>query len=538
MRDTLFPLTLLIGLLLFAGTALADGEKIIFLHHSTGGNVYREGNVPDWLHTYNPTLEISERNYPTNGYPWSNYPYDYWNLWINGACAPGNPNMECLNNLAAEFDVIIFKHCFPGAAIQPDTGTPDVSSNRKSLENYKAQYRALRAEMDKYPDTIFIIWTLAPLHRLATNPEQAARAWQFVQWVKNEFLVEDGREHPNIFIFDFFGIVAEKRANPPEGQQYCLKYEYERSHTGSDSHPNTLANQTAGPLFAKCIADAVAKYHSSARDVQRFSGDFSGTYWGGDSGSWNFWIGVNGLAGGAITNERAERFQLTGSITNEGDLTLCTPQRFCLYGHIDPATPNAIAGDWHDETSGHEGTFSGERIGPSWIRVGGAVKTGSGGPVCAMVLANGQYQFSDSATGVYDFNERGIPLDEDGQLTIFAFADGFAPFKQVITPDAAADFQIVMDPVDPTTPEIDLSMDVEGIDSQANLAFISGQVKDQYGNPICAMVLANGQYQFSDMATGSYGFYKTGIPFNQDGLITLFVFADGFQPYKLTYSLY
>ena len=254
----------------WVGSVFADGEKVIFLHHSTGGNVYNEGDVQQWLHTYNPSLEISERAYPANGYPWANYPYDYWNLWINGKCQSGNTGMECLDNLADEYDVIIFKHCFPGAAVQPDIGTPDVTSARKSLENYKAQYRALRDEMDQYPDTTFIIWTLAPLHRLATNPDQAARAWQFVQWVKHDFLSEDGKAHPNIFIFDFFGIVAENRPDPPEGQQYCLRYEYERSHSGSDSHPNRLANETAGPLFARCIADAVAKKPPVAKKAEAY----------------------------------------------------------------------------------------------------------------------------------------------------------------------------------------------------------------------------------------------------------------------------
>ncbi len=255
---------------------MATGARVLFLHHSTGANVYNEGNVPHWLHTYDPDIEITERAYPTNGYPWANYPYDYWNLWINGKCQPGNPNMECLGNMAAAYDVIIFKHCFPGAAILPDTGTPDVTSSRKSLENYKAQYRALRGEMDRYPGTKFIIWTLVPLHRLATNPDQAARAHQFVEWVKRDFLTEDGKSHPNIFIFDFFGIVAEKRPAPPEGQQYCLCYEYERSHTGTDSHPNTLANETAGPIFARFIADVVhgtAPAGTMARAFGTVSGD-------------------------------------------------------------------------------------------------------------------------------------------------------------------------------------------------------------------------------------------------------------------------
>jgi len=89
--------------------------------------------------------------------------------------------MECLYNLADDYDVVIFKHCFPGSAILPDAGSPDVTSSRKNLENYKVQYRALRDEMGSYPDTTFIIWTLAPLHRLATNADQAAGAGKFVR---------------------------------------------------------------------------------------------------------------------------------------------------------------------------------------------------------------------------------------------------------------------------------------------------------------------------------------------------------------------
>ena len=58
-------------------------------------------------------------------------------------------------------------------------------NHEKSLENYKAQYRDLRAMMDSYSDTKFMVWTLAPLHRLDTDAQTAQRANEFVQWVKN-----------------------------------------------------------------------------------------------------------------------------------------------------------------------------------------------------------------------------------------------------------------------------------------------------------------------------------------------------------------
>lgn len=238
----------------------AFSQNVIFLHHSTGNNVFKEGNVPGLIDSYNKTygksLNVTERSYPDDPWPWSNYPYDYWKLWIDGSCNPDNPRIECIKSLAGKYDMIIFKHCFPGAGIKPNTGKPDITSDVKSLENYKEQYRALRSLFDSYPGTKFMVWTLAPLHRLATTPEDAVRAREFAVWVKKEWLKEDKKAHPNIYIFDFFSLVAELKAKPSDGVRYCLKYDYERDHSSSDSHPNLAANQYAGPLFAKAIERA------------------------------------------------------------------------------------------------------------------------------------------------------------------------------------------------------------------------------------------------------------------------------------------
>jgi hypothetical protein len=261
---TLITIILVVGITCPSPAGAADGnEKILFLHHSTGGAVYSQGEVAGWISAYNSAngtaYQIEERAYPNRPYPWHNYPYDYWNLWGNGNCDDAQPGIACLTSLARNYDVIIFKHCFPGAAILEDTGSPDIASARKSLENYQLQYRALRDLMDGYPDTQFIVWTLAPLHRLATTTSRAARARVFVDWVRDEWLTEDGRSHPNIAVFDFWGYVAEENKGTSTGQGpiNTLRYEYEKSHSGSDSHPNALANETIGPRFAAFIVDTI-----------------------------------------------------------------------------------------------------------------------------------------------------------------------------------------------------------------------------------------------------------------------------------------
>jgi hypothetical protein len=255
-------LTLLILSISIYFTAFTQNDSAIFLHHSTGGNVFSAGNVSTWINDFNTgngtDYYIKERSYPKSPWPWSNYPYDYWKLWIDGACNNDEAGIECLESIVQDYELVIYKHCFPGAGIAEPDGTPDITSSKKTVENYKLQYRALRDMMDNMPTQKFMLWTLAPLHRLATNHDQAGRAHEFVEWIKNDFLTEDGKEHPNIYIFDFYGLVAQLDPNTTNNDLYCLKYEYEGSHSGSDSHPNTAANEYVGPFFARAVVDALA----------------------------------------------------------------------------------------------------------------------------------------------------------------------------------------------------------------------------------------------------------------------------------------
>jgi len=54
-----------------------------------------------------------------------------------------------------------------------------------------------------------------------------------------------------------------------------------------------------------------------------------------------------------------------------------------------------------------------------------------GNPLCAMVLANGQYMFSCSGDGSDSLN---VPLDFNGEITLFNFVDGLQPYKQIFKP--------------------------------------------------------------------------------------------------------
>ncbi|MFC1789321.1 hypothetical protein ACFLZE_05370, partial [Thermodesulfobacteriota bacterium] len=153
--------------------------------------------------------------------------------------------------------------------------------------------------------------------------------------------------------------------------------------------------------------------------------------------------------------------------------------------------------------------------------------TYNGTPLCAMVLANGQYMFScEENQGKYELD---VPLDENGEITLFAFVDGLAPFKQILTPLEALDFDIEMELAGPDSKMPTVTRTVpESVDDPPGWVKFSGFVSLD-GTPLCAMVLANGQYMFS---CDPYGEYQLTVPLDPNGEITLFVFVDGLQPYK------
>lgn len=145
-------------------------------------------------------------------------------------------------------------------------------------------------------------------------------------------------------------------------------------------------------------------------------------------------------------------------------------------------------------------------------------------PLCALILANGQHMFSCSGDGSYNLT---VPLDANGTITLFSFASGFAPFKQVLTAGEAAVYQANMVRSD-IPRELDVSKFVTQI-SRPGWANLSGTVINN-GESVCAMVLANGQNMFT--CGKNLGKFNFEVPLDKEGNITLFGFASGFSPFK------
>jgi hypothetical protein len=173
---------------------------------------------------------------------------------------------------------------------------------------------------------------------------------------------------------------------------------------------------------------------------------------------------------------------------------------------------------------GHNSAFSHGAAKADWIHVGGNVDF-EGIPLCALVLINGVSQFSCDGNGRYDME---VPVDANGMITVQVFVDGFAPFNQIVTPDQAAAYPVAM-AQDQGSPSLDIGATYEPSATEGRL-FVSGSITIG-GAPVCALVLANGVSMFS---CGGAGQYSLDVPLDQDGNVTLMVFAAGFKPFKET----
>jgi hypothetical protein len=247
--------------------------SLFFLHHSVGRYLIQDGDVRAriaarsreggpvyrfWDHDYN-YIGLRNPDGVLLGY--------YYGIATGNTDPDGLRDLFTTDNSARDsimnkHDVIAFKSCFTAMHITSDS----------QLQEYKGYYLAMRDFFDQHPEKIFVIVSPPPLHRLATTLGEADRVRLFADWLcSSEYL--DG--HPNMVAFHLFDLLA----HPDDGSsdRNMLRYEYESSHTGNSSHPNDLANQTIGPMYADFMIQSAqslvaAETHSWSRVKAMYRG--------------------------------------------------------------------------------------------------------------------------------------------------------------------------------------------------------------------------------------------------------------------------
>jgi hypothetical protein len=164
------------------------------------------------------------------------------------------------------------------------------------------------------------------------------------------------------------------------------------------------------------------------------------------------------------------------------------------------------------------------------VDLSGTIKTPDGTDICAMVLASGQYIFSCNPVGVFSLED--LPRESNGTVKCQMYADRFFPEITMVTESGSEAFVMTRSGA---CPDYNVPYQPAFVPGSAGKEiYIAGEVLLQNSQtPICAMVLANGQYIFSCDGTGSY-FLK--IPLDNNGQFKLQVYADGFAPSIRTFD--
>ncbi|MDG4597655.1 MAG: hypothetical protein P9F75_18545 [Candidatus Contendobacter sp.] len=164
---------------------------------------------------------------------------------------------------------------------------------------------------------------------------------------------------------------------------------------------------------------------------------------------------------------------------------------------------------------------------PSGFRITGSV-TQDGAPLCALVLANGQFLFTCGdplPKGQFDLT---VPVDDQGQITLFGFSSGLAPFQQTLGPGA---LPASVNATRCATPKVTYTTTA----APEGRFRLTGSIT-LGGNPLCALVLANGQFMFTCGDPLPKGDFDLTVPPDDQGKITLFGFAAGLAPFQQTFS--
>ncbi len=265
----------------------ADGDGLVFLHHSCGRDWLNSGLLIRLL--ARPYLEtVRSITYGTEVAPDAGRPDSlrgehppghytdmrHWLPWFNDYLG----GVLRFGRSQGQHRIVVFKSCFPNSNILTDEGSPDPFAERKSAANYQAvfrhpdspvglyrragvDYRPLEAVFAAHPETLFVMVTAPPRHYGppdASTDDEAARARAFNRWLEHEWLPAYGAAHPgldNVAVYNWF----EKLAYPPEHPHHPGRLLF-RYGGLKDSHPNRRADRETAEDFVQWLDGVWAEF--------------------------------------------------------------------------------------------------------------------------------------------------------------------------------------------------------------------------------------------------------------------------------------
>jgi hypothetical protein len=205
--------------------------KLVFIHHSTGGNWLADpsqnalgGGLGSALMQNN--YYVSATNYgwgPDSIGDATDIPN--WPDWFGGSNSPtyldalyheNGQNFggfgswpRLASDPGGENEIILFKSCFPNSALEGNPNDPPSADGWLTVGHAKYVYNQILQYFGAHPEKLFVIITAPPL----TDPTYAANARAFNQWLVNNWLQENNYALQNVAVFDLYNVLTGPNAH-------------------------------------------------------------------------------------------------------------------------------------------------------------------------------------------------------------------------------------------------------------------------------------------------------------------------------------
>jgi hypothetical protein len=289
----------------------ASPVKLIFIHHSTGGNWLADPNEDQPYGGLGIALMNNNYYVSATNYEWGPYgigdrtDIPNWPEWFTGPnrdeilVALYHENSQnfgdfgswsrLATNPGGENEIIMFKSCFPNSDLWGNPGDPPLSEPNDyeyTVANAKAVYNNILTYFATRQDKLFIVITAPPMGQgeysqdVQTPAQRAANARAFNNWLVNDWL--DSYPYHNVAVFDYYNVLTSNgsatRADDPETNEEpndagwadgnhhrwrsgAVDYRKDINNdfsayptdTNWDSHPTTAGQQKATTEFVQLL---------------------------------------------------------------------------------------------------------------------------------------------------------------------------------------------------------------------------------------------------------------------------------------------
>ena len=261
--------------------------KLIFIHHSTGGNWLADSNTEQPYGALGTALMNNNYYVSATNYGWgpesigdlTDIPD--WPSWFTGTNSSTvlsslyteyNQNVGDFGSWArlavdpgGQNEIIMFKSCFPNSDLFGNTtdAAGTTPNDQFTVSNAKAVYNNLLTYFQTRTDKLFIVITAPPQNEneysadSQTPAERSANARAFNNWLVNDWL--DGYAYTNVAVFDYFNVLTgtdnhHRWYNNAVEHVTNTNYNYSAYPSDEwDSHPSTTGHQKATTEFVDLL---------------------------------------------------------------------------------------------------------------------------------------------------------------------------------------------------------------------------------------------------------------------------------------------